>query len=157
ATVIRRTVGSLLLYTPVVHPAEFDVAIAYLIRRLEEGASTENFMSAVFDLDDDPTPFGRERARFVASIPSMPEGVPGPARTQDRNTAPAVAAVEGFENTPDTDPSLAANRTWADGIRARMRASVLGNGTVTSNTLSDAAALDAVIERAVSAGESWRA
>ena len=42
------TVGSLLLYTPVVHPGEFDVAIAYLIRRLEEGASQDNFMSAVF-------------------------------------------------------------------------------------------------------------
>ena len=43
----RRDVGSLLLYTPVVHPAEFDVAIAYLIRA-SGGASQENFMSAVF-------------------------------------------------------------------------------------------------------------
>src|SRR5690606_22894223 len=30
AEVVKRTVGSLLLYTPVVHPDEFDVAIAYL-------------------------------------------------------------------------------------------------------------------------------
>ncbi|MGO2542607.1 MAG: proline dehydrogenase family protein, partial [Specibacter sp.] len=35
AEAVRRDVGSLLLYTPVVHPGEFDVAIAYLIRRLE--------------------------------------------------------------------------------------------------------------------------
>ena len=47
------TSGSLLLYTPVVNPSEFDVAIAYLIRRLEENASQDNFMSAVFELADD--------------------------------------------------------------------------------------------------------
>src|SRR5690606_18406728 len=45
--------GSLVLYTPVVDPAEFDAAIAYLVRRLEENASTENFLSAAFDLGDD--------------------------------------------------------------------------------------------------------
>src|SRR5665811_1223209 len=71
AEVIRRDAGSILLYTPVVHPKEFDVAIAYLIRRLEEGASQQNFMSAVFDLDD-PSLFARERDRFVASLADMP-------------------------------------------------------------------------------------
>lgn len=34
--VVRRDVGSLLLYVPVVNPREFDVAISYLVRRLEE-------------------------------------------------------------------------------------------------------------------------
>ena len=156
ATVIRRTVGSLLLYTPVVHPTEFDVAIAYLIRRLEEGASTENFMSAVFDLDD-PALFARERDRFLASIASMPAEVPAPNRTQDRSAPAVPSATDGFVNTPDTDPSLIANRTWADDIRSRMADSDLGNETVASNTLSDAGAVDAVIARAVAAGESWRA
>ncbi len=156
AAVVRRTVGSLLLYTPVVHPAEFDVAIAYLIRRLEEGASTDNFMSAVFDLDTHPELFARERDRFRASIASMPTEVPGPNRTQDRTQAPAPAPRDGFENTPDTDPSLAANRAWGDGIRSRMQASTLGAETVRTHTLSDAAALDAVIDEAVAAGEAWR-
>ena len=157
AAVVRRTVGSLLLYTPVVHPAEFDVAIAYLIRRLEEGASTDNFMSAVFDLDTHPELFARERDRFRASIASMPTEVPGPNRTQDRTQAPAPAPRDGFENTPDTDPSLAANRAWGDGIRSRMQASTLGAETVRTHTLSDAPALDAVIDEAVAAGEAWRA
>ncbi|NEC93360.1 proline dehydrogenase family protein, partial [Streptomyces sp. SID12501] len=35
AEAVRRDVGGLLLYTPVVAPREFDVAIAYLVRRLE--------------------------------------------------------------------------------------------------------------------------
>ncbi|WP_300264970.1 bifunctional proline dehydrogenase/L-glutamate gamma-semialdehyde dehydrogenase [Microbacterium sp.] len=158
AAVVRRTVGSLLLYTPVVHPAEFDVAIAYLIRRLEEGASTENFMSAVFELDDEPELFARERDRFLASIETLPTEVPASNRVQDRS-APAEPseAADGFENTPDTDPSLAANRAWGDGIRSRMQNSELGNETVRANTLSDAAAVDAAIATASAAGEAWRA
>lgn len=157
ATVVRRTVGSLLLYTPVVHPAEFDVAIAYLIRRLEEGASSDNFMSAVFELDDEPALFTRERDRFLASIASMPDEVPGPNRTQDRREPQPEAPRDAFANTPDTDPSLAGNRAWGDAIRSRMLTSSLGDATVRENTLSDAAALEAVIARAVAAGEEWRA
>ncbi len=157
ATVVRRTVGSLLLYTPVVRPQEFDVAIAYLIRRLEEGASTENFMSAVFDLDTNAALFERERDRFLASIAAMPTAVPGPNRTQDRSLPQDPAPTEGFRNTPDTDPSLAANRAWGDGIRSRMRDSVLGDATVRDHTLSDAAALDERIATAVAAGDAWRA
>ncbi|MGB3373865.1 MAG: proline dehydrogenase family protein, partial [Microbacterium sp.] len=110
AEVVKRTVGSLLLYTPVVHPDEFDVAIAYLIRRLEEGASHENFMSAVFDLDSDPALFDREKQRFLASVAGIPAEVPGPNRTQNRQLPAAPAQRDGFTNTPDTDPSLAANR-----------------------------------------------
>ncbi|MCP2635424.1 bifunctional proline dehydrogenase/L-glutamate gamma-semialdehyde dehydrogenase [Microbacterium sp. HD4P20] len=157
AAVVRRTVGALLLYTPVVHPAEFDVAIAYLIRRLEEGASAENFMSAVFDLDADPALFQRERDRFLASIAAMPSAVPGPNRTQDRGRPQPPAPLDGFRNTPDTDPSLAANRSWGDAIRARMSASELGLETVRVHTVSDSAGLGEVIARATSAGDAWQA
>ncbi|NQX26422.1 bifunctional proline dehydrogenase/L-glutamate gamma-semialdehyde dehydrogenase [Microbacteriaceae bacterium VKM Ac-2854] len=83
AEAIKEDVGRLLLYTPVVHPHEFDVAIAYLIRRLEENASDENFMSALFELDDEAM-FQRERARFLASLRALDEHVPTPNRTQDR-------------------------------------------------------------------------
>ncbi|WP_375386123.1 bifunctional proline dehydrogenase/L-glutamate gamma-semialdehyde dehydrogenase [uncultured Microbacterium sp.] len=156
ATVVRRSVGSLLLYTPVVHPQEFDVAIAYLIRRLEEGASSDNFMSAVFDLGSDPALFERERQRFLASIATVPSTVPGPNRVQNRDSEPAPAARDTFVNAPDTDPSLAANREWGEAIRDRMQGSELGLDTVRAHTHSDAAALDATIARAVAAGAAWR-
>ncbi len=42
---VSREVGPVLLYVPVVAPAEFDVAISYLVRRLEENASPDNFLS----------------------------------------------------------------------------------------------------------------
>ncbi|GAA3670145.1 bifunctional proline dehydrogenase/L-glutamate gamma-semialdehyde dehydrogenase [Microbacterium marinilacus] len=157
AAVVRREVGSLLLYTPVVHPDEFDVAIAYLIRRLEEGASPENFMSAVFDLDTDPALFEREKDRFLESIALMPAGVPSPNRVQDRREPQADGARDGFRNAPDTDPSLAGNREWADGIRSRMERSTLGVDTVEAHTVSDGEALEDIVDRAVTAGEAWRA
>ena len=152
AEVVRRDAGSILLYTPVVHPDEFDVAIAYLIRRLEEGASSENFMSAVFDLDD-PAMFARERERFLSSVAAMPPSVPRPNRVQDRTQAAAPAPSDRFENTPDTDPAIAANRGWADAIRGRMQSSTLG--TAITHVVSPAD-LDALVARTVEAGATWR-
>ncbi|BDZ54558.1 1-pyrroline-5-carboxylate dehydrogenase [Agromyces marinus] len=91
AEAVRGDVGRLLLYTPVVNPSEFDVAIAYLIRRLEENASQENFMSAVFELSQDRGLFDRERDRYLRSLDAL-DGVPAdasapaPNRTQNRRT-----------------------------------------------------------------------
>ncbi len=156
ATVVRRTVGSILLYTPVVHPAEFDVAISYLIRRLEEGASPENFMSAVFDLDAAPELFERERDRFLSAVASMPAEVPASHRVQDRTVAASPAPRDRFENAADTDPSLVVNRGWGAGIRARMEDSALGQATATAGRISSVGALDEVLATAVTAGASWR-
>lgn len=157
AAVVRREIGSILLYTPVVHPAEFDIAIAYLIRRLEEGASPENFMSAVFDLDADSELFEREKRRFLDSIAIIPSAASAPNRTQDRGRPQPPAPSRGFANTPDTDPSLPANRAWGHAIRARMATSTLGCDTVAQHTLSTRPELDAVIARGVAAGAGWRA
>ncbi|WES63174.1 bifunctional proline dehydrogenase/L-glutamate gamma-semialdehyde dehydrogenase [Microbacter sp. GSS18] len=83
---VSRDVGHVLLYVPVVRPDEFDVAISYLVRRLEENASTENFLSAAFDLHDDSSMFERERGRFLASLERADDpGLPtGPRRRQRR-------------------------------------------------------------------------
>jgi RHH-type proline utilization regulon transcriptional repressor/proline dehydrogenase/delta 1-pyrroline-5-carboxylate dehydrogenase len=179
AEVVRRDVGSLLLYTPVVHPDEFDVAIAYLIRRLEEGASQDNFMSAVFELNDSATLFAREEHRFRAAVDALAAvtgdgsvasyDVPPPNRRQDRRAYDAAGAearvaarVEagrtgGFANTPDSDPDLPGNRVWGRAIAERMVASRLGVELVESARVADAAALDEVIARGVSASAAWRA
>jgi RHH-type proline utilization regulon transcriptional repressor/proline dehydrogenase/delta 1-pyrroline-5-carboxylate dehydrogenase len=177
AEVVKREVGSLLLYTPVVHPDEFDVAIAYLIRRLEEGASHENFMSAVFELNDNEKLFEREKQRFLASLAEL-EGitadgdaehfhVPAPNRTQDRREFDAEGVdarvdawtqggYEGFENTPDTDPDLPGNRAWGRGIAERMVGSDLGRELVEQARIADEAGLDAAIARGVDAAQAWR-
>ncbi|WP_449283700.1 proline dehydrogenase family protein [Leucobacter sp.] len=179
AEAVKREVGSLLLYTPVVHPQEFDVAIAYLIRRLEEGASQENFMSAVFELNDDPALFEREKQRFLASLDDLDGitgdgsvesyAVPGANRDQDRrhyDEPGAEARVEArvaagrrgeFENAPDTDPDLPGNRAWGRGIASRMVGSRLGAELVASSLIGDEATLNAVVERGIAAADGWQA
>jgi len=93
ASAVRKDVGRLLLYTPVVKPSEFDVAISYLIRRLEENASQENFMSAVFELTSSPALFEREKTRFLASLADLDTEVPLPNRTQDRSRVIELPAL----------------------------------------------------------------
>ncbi|GAA2977054.1 hypothetical protein GCM10010460_10160 [Microbacterium terrae] len=95
---VTREVGHVLLYVPVVRPDEFDVAISYLVRRLEENASSENFLSAAFELADDPVLLVRERDRFLASLARAddPELSIGAHRHQDR-AAEAAALAAGTD------------------------------------------------------------
>lgn len=157
AEVVREDVGGLLLYTPVVHPREFDVAIAYLVRRLEEGASHDNFMSAVFDLHDDEALFEREKQRFLDSLAALDTTVPAPRRTQKRLLPPVPDGAAEFRNTPDTDPSLAPNRRWGRAILAKAATSTVGLDTVASHTLSMPQELDEVLASAVEHGKVWGA
>ena len=158
ADAVRRDVGGLLLYTPVVRPTEFDSAISYLIRRLEENASTENFMSGVFELDDAEI-FGREQGRFLASLDRMDDVVPASNRVQDR-TAPVVGepidtAPRPFENEADTDPAIGANRAWGRDILSRIEGSQLGVDTIAAALVDDAVTLDNIIMGAERAGAEW--
>lgn len=157
AEAVKNEVGSLLLYTPVVHPAEFDVAIAYLIRRLEEGASQDNFMSAVFELSENEALFEREQTRFLNSVNELDESVPGSHRVQDRTKPAPAMPTDSFRNTADTDPAIAANRAWGDGIISRIPTSTLGNETVAKHSISTQAQLDDIIARATAPQNSWRA
>ncbi|HYH77032.1 MAG TPA: proline dehydrogenase family protein, partial [Arthrobacter sp.] len=88
---VARDVGHVLLYVPVVRPDEFDVAISYLVRRLEENASSDNFLSAAFELAEDPAMFDRERDRFLASVGRAHDAAlrTGPNRSQDRTELPS--------------------------------------------------------------------
>ncbi len=159
AEAVRRTVGALLLYTPVVHPGEFDVAIAYLIRRLEEGASQDNFMSAVFSLASSPSLFAREEARFRDSLAPLaePDGLAAPAshRVADRYAAVGRPTAGHFENTPDSDPSVAAVRSWGAAITSRVATSTLGASAVREARLTSREQLDSVLGRVRAAGAVW--
>ncbi|MBB3668164.1 proline dehydrogenase family protein, partial [Garicola koreensis] len=123
---ISDDVGQLLLYVPAVRPEEFDVAISYLVRRLEENASSENFMSGIFELAPGNEIFHREENRFRSSVDTLEEIIaehgdtpPGPNHTQNR-AAEAEAEprdftdekLPAFVNEPDTDPTLEANQQW---------------------------------------------
>src|SRR5690554_33097 len=158
AAVVRKDVGAILLYTPVVRPSEFNAAIAYLIRRLEENASPENFMSAVFELADNERMFEREKQRFLASLREVDDVVPASNQVQNRLAASVtelVSAGDEFSNTPDTDPSIAANRVWGRQLLERARHSTLGAETIRASAITSVDQVQELITSTVQAGEAW--
>ena len=169
ADAVRETVGKLILYTPVVHPREFDAAVGYLVRRLDENASPENFMSAVFDLHDNDALFAREETRFRESLASLTRSAPPVGRNQNRLEQAASGTKPGdvFHNEPDTDPSLPANREWVEGIRslaASASGKALGAAALERAHIPESAgpikggiAVDDVVARGRKAGAEWAA
>ncbi|OAN33038.1 proline dehydrogenase family protein [Microbacterium sp. H83] len=163
AEAVRKDVGQLLLYTPVVNPTEFDVAIAYLVRRLEENASPENFMSAVFELASNPQLLTRERERFERSLTALEadRAVPASNRVQDRAAETDAGAdrptTTGFANQPDSDPAIGANRTWGREILARSMASTLGLDSIALARVETSDELDGIFSAATAAAAKWAA
>ena len=167
--VVRESVGSMRLYVPVVDPQQFDVAVSYLVRRLEENASSENFMSAVFQLGERPDLFARERDRFGRALDrALRERSLPTHRDQNRLEetydglpelgSPALPATPGrFRNTPDTDVSTAANQEWAEQITRRIRTSELGIAEAKAIRTESFDVIDAAIDRALEAQKSWGA
>ena len=156
-----RGTENLVLYTPVVHAEDFDAAVSYLVRRLEENAGQENYLYAMFSADGPASYLDR----FRASVRERDTVADTPRRTQDRaievtseksrsghstseERRSSVGPEAGFRNEPDTDPSLPANRDWA---RRTVAAAPAG---AEEPELTEPAAVDAVMERA--AASSWR-
>ena len=160
AQAVRQDVGRLLLYTPVVKPDEFDVAISYLVRRLEEGATEDNFMSEVFNLDEEPAAFKQEEERFRESVSILSEWTeaPVPRRFQDRNKEDFTQPTWGgtFTNEPDTDPDLAWNRLWGGDILKNIPTSTLGTDTVAAAKVKDTTRLNEVYDAAQKAADVWQ-
>ena len=154
AAAVASDVGSLRLYTPVVHPREFDVALAYLVRRLEEVASKENFMSSLYELDANPAVFAKERERFLASWELASRAAVATHRGA-ATVAPRDPAA--FTNAADTDPSLPASRRWARGILEAAAASSLGIRNLESARLEDLEALRREVGIAHDAATAWHA
>jgi len=150
APAVAQDVGPVRLYTPVVPPAEFDVAIAYLVRRLEEVANPANFLSSAFRFAADPGALAVEEARFRASLARMEEDVPGSHRDW-----PLPNDAWGFTNQPDSDPATATARGWAQHIVERATSSGLGQATIGDAWVGDADAASEVVAAAVAAGRRW--
>lgn len=150
---IKRDVGGVLLYTPVVHPDHFDVAISYLVRRLEENASEENFMSAVFDIGTDEALFAREEERFRAAVAAATRTVPGPNRHQEPDRVPDPASA--FTWSTDSDPALPSNRLWAQDVAGAMPGCRLGRTTLNTHQVSTAEQADDAVATALGAADGW--
>jgi RHH-type transcriptional regulator, proline utilization regulon repressor / proline dehydrogenase / delta 1-pyrroline-5-carboxylate dehydrogenase len=145
ARAVRDDSRGLRLYTPVVSRKDFDIAIGYLFRRLEENTSTENFLRHLWTLEPGSSEFARQADRFRRAV----------ARHVDVDTSPRRAAgplpvpAEGFENEPDTDPSLPSTQDWLRSVRD------ITPSPVQAPLVTDASEVDEAIERARSAQPAW--
>nr|WP_239068494.1 bifunctional proline dehydrogenase/L-glutamate gamma-semialdehyde dehydrogenase [Cellulomonas pakistanensis] len=150
ARAVQREVGQVLLYTPVVAKQDFDVAISYLVRRLEENAAHQNFLHALFAGGDGPDEgIGSQEDAFLASVAGA-DRVPTGRRRLPRDVAAPAPEPGAFRNAADTDPAVAESRDWA----ARLVAADVEPpaGAVEVGTEDE---VDAVVARAVAAAPAW--
>lgn len=106
-----------LLYTPAVADNDFDVAIGYLFRRLEENAAPENYLRKLFDLTPGSDAFWEEADFFRQGVALRHNLDRSSRRNQDRNeNQVAGLRAEIFANEPDTDPCLPSNRGWIEAV-----------------------------------------
>lgn len=149
ARAVRASAGGVRLYTPVVDPDDFDAAVAYLVRRLEETATPDNFLRRLSDAG--PAALDDEIGRFRDALADRARVAVGPRRTQDRHEEQRRGVLPAFVNEPDTDPALAANRGWAREITRRRPE------RPRTPIATDPAEVDELVARAQRAATEWRA
>lgn len=103
-----------LVYAPLVSAASFPAAIAYLVRRLDENTSAENFLSQSLSMEAHDAAFEREAKRFLSALEASYTSAEPTRRRQDRS-APGALTVRGegmspFDNAADTDWTREVNR-----------------------------------------------
>jgi RHH-type transcriptional regulator, proline utilization regulon repressor / proline dehydrogenase / delta 1-pyrroline-5-carboxylate dehydrogenase len=114
---------NVLVYAPIVFDHEFPSAIAYLTRRLDENTSAQNYLAQSFAMQLDSAEWQSEAARFQRACADSTTVSSAPRRTQDRAAlAPAVDVHATFQNEPDTDFGLAANRAYVQHWLSRVEA-----------------------------------
>lgn len=118
---IRRIVqtlsGDMLLYCPAATKEEFQNAVAYLVRRLDENTAPENFLRHVFGMVPGTKEWESQAALFSRSCEASQTVSALPRRQQNRYEEPVKCNLNSaFQNDPDTDWSLPQNRKWAEGI-----------------------------------------
>jgi RHH-type transcriptional regulator, proline utilization regulon repressor / proline dehydrogenase / delta 1-pyrroline-5-carboxylate dehydrogenase len=118
--VVQQLAKDILLYCPVATKSDFQNAIAYLIRRLDENTGPENFLRHAFEIEPGNAVWESQCQLFKKACDLKDEVADGPRRTQDRRKKPVHLKVDApFENEADTDFSLEGNRLWAEMIRRK--------------------------------------
>ncbi len=141
---VRDATGNLLLYTPIVEQENFDVAISYLIRRLDENTAPDNFLHHLFGLAPESREFEDQARRFRTAVRDRYTVTSAPRRTQVR---PDFAV--GFSNHPATDVSQPSVQRWlAETRRTRP-------GPCVARVTTEPALIDAAVTTARDAQPGW--
>jgi RHH-type proline utilization regulon transcriptional repressor/proline dehydrogenase/delta 1-pyrroline-5-carboxylate dehydrogenase len=110
ALAVVKETGSVLLYTPVTKHDDFPAAVAYLVRRLDENTSVENYLRASFDMQVGNEKFNEQKERFLQSVANRHQ-IPTHSRRHllVRQDPDKAFKLGNFENQSDgdaTDPAF---------------------------------------------------
>ncbi|MCC9609626.1 bifunctional proline dehydrogenase/L-glutamate gamma-semialdehyde dehydrogenase [Blastopirellula sp. JC732] len=144
ARVVKEQAGGLLLYAPAVQAKDFQSAMAYLVRRLDENTSPQNFLHDLFGLTPDSDAWHEQERRFREGWEHRRD-VASLSRRQLPCVDPNRAAH--FMNQPDSDWTQYQTREQLDEAIANW----------TPALPPPAADLDAALDCAVAAAERWSA
>jgi RHH-type proline utilization regulon transcriptional repressor/proline dehydrogenase/delta 1-pyrroline-5-carboxylate dehydrogenase len=101
ALAVTRAGQPVLLYAPVTRKDDFAAAVAYLVRRLDENTSDENYLKAAFDIAKNPAKFADQEQRFLNSIAERHT-----ITTETlRHVEHGQLTGHTFENEPNADPT----------------------------------------------------
>ena len=115
--VVQELTHGIILYCPAAEKQEFQHAIAYLIRRLDENTSPENFLRHAFNLKPGTPEFKKQAEFFINGCDLVEKVTATPHRQQNRFNTPQHLDFEApFKNEADTDFCLPENRKWAEEI-----------------------------------------
>ena len=115
-------IHNLILYAPVCDEAHFNNAIAYLVRRLDENTSEDNFMRYFFNLKVGDSNWQMQEKLFLEGLEGIKSLDNSTHRKQDRNKEQNIKSSyesKTFTNESDTDFILAQNRAWAKKIKEK--------------------------------------
>lgn len=140
--VVQAVSGNMLLYCPAATQEEFQNAIAYLMRRLDENTAPENFLRHTFDMEPGTNEWNAQAALFSKACIASETIDYTPRRHQNRFDPPVRREYSSpFQNESDTDWSLPQNRKWGEFILHEIKNNrfhiiplVLGDKTISSNT-----------------------
>lgn len=144
ARVVQEEAGGLLVYAPIVKRADFHSAMAYLVRRLDENTSPDNFLRDLFALEPGGDAWQRQEHRFLAGWEMRYRVFGGSYRAHAQTREPV-----DFVNAPDTDWTQPAERAKLARSLACFRLPAVPKAGVDS--------CETVLATATSAQAAWEA
>ncbi|GAA4436713.1 bifunctional proline dehydrogenase/L-glutamate gamma-semialdehyde dehydrogenase [Bremerella cremea] len=113
---MRDRTGDLLVYAPVCYDADFDSAVAYLVRRFDENTQPGSFLGSLFGLEVGSEAWKTQSKLFLDAcrLAQSDQLAAKPNRIQNRavEVHQPTTASDPFDNAPNTDFSIPANRKW---------------------------------------------
>ena len=142
ADVVKRDIGGIRRYVPVVQHGQLALVVPYLMRRLDDLTSDQTFLGARRIATDD-SQFSREESHFRDAL-------------HQANT-PVAASFrhQGFQHAEDTDLTIRANHDWAQAILLRAKDSAVGEELVARSQVASADSVDGIVAAAVATGTEW--